>query len=55
MIGIGLLPTVVLISVYWSPLLVAIGVFALVIALIAFVNAMIERPASPSGHSQDAA
>jgi hypothetical protein len=55
MIGIGLLPTVMLMSVFWSALLVAIGTLALVIALFAFVNAMIERPASPSGNSQDAA
>jgi hypothetical protein len=48
MIGIGLLPTVMLMSVFWSAPLVAIGTLALAIALIAFVNAMIERSAKPS-------
>lgn len=55
MIGIGLLPTVVLMSVFWSAPLVAIGTLALAIALVAFVNAMIERPASASDPSQDVA
>ncbi len=48
MIGIGLLPTVMLMSVFWSAPLAATGTLALVIALFAFVNAMIERPAKPS-------
>ncbi|HEY6629369.1 MAG TPA: hypothetical protein VI193_10335 [Acidimicrobiia bacterium] len=48
MIGIGLLPTVMLMSVFWSAPLVATGTLALVIALIAFVNAMIERPGKTS-------
>ncbi|MDP9494806.1 MAG: hypothetical protein M3P87_06145 [Actinomycetota bacterium] len=45
MIGVGLLPGVTLMAVFWSPILVAVGTIALILALTAFVNAMIERPA----------